>query len=302
MEIEPTANLPLIYQLTDPFDNATYYVQAVIYDSGSLRVLSTKNLSSQGGGLYSSTFYAPDDLSGSGRHIHVIISVYTDSNHTTYSDKYAKQIDKYLIKKTATSFGAGGADSDYTRIKKMIDDASAKNRSEIMDDMKKCMDGSMPKLDLSPVHDHLEEISDSISAIKIPDQKETDLTPIITSMERIGRAIAGIVQGIKIPEQKDVDLAPIITSLKAIEDQVNSISSFDSTNSLLLEQKKELVAVIEKTIKDLMAEQNAKNSKIREALALAAGADMPTPPQQKPVEAMPENMKTYFGEMPPQKT
>lgn len=215
MQIEPQFTLPLIYELTDPFDSSTYYIQSVIRDSLTGNILDTINLTSQGSGRYSSTVYPPQDSTGFGRHIDVTISVYTDSNYSIYSDVYQKKIDKYIVKASKQSFGGGGAEVNYDKIRKIIEEVLESKEDEDEDEVE------VEQIDFTPVYERFEAIQGMIGSIKIPEPKEFDDSSILSAIGGVSKRLSTKIDD---KEVTKVNLSPLINLLTETK---NIISSFD---------------------------------------------------------------------------
>lgn len=207
MQIEPQYTIPLIYQIVDPSDSTVYYVRAIVYDSLTRTVLATKNLVSQGNGLWSSTVTAPVDSTGLGRHIHVIIKVYTDSGYTTLSTDYNQQIDKYLVK-TQRVFGGTGSsgDVDYDKIKNIIkellkpiiEDDTTENKKEmaLLNKINKDVAEMCTKMDLM-------DSKDAQDTTENEPPEPVDFSPIINEIRGIGNTLGQKMNKITIPKPYD---------------------------------------------------------------------------------------------------
>ncbi len=96
--------------------------------------------------------------------------------------------------------GGGGADVDYQRIKKLVDEAV----------------GSLPQpekpqpVDLFPLQSAITELYTEIRAIKIPEAAKLDITPVLEQLKSIKKSISGIT----IPE---TDLSPVTSKLSDLE-------------------------------------------------------------------------------------
>lgn len=111
------------YQISNPQDLGTpYFVQCVVRNSLSLSIISTINLKSQGNGLYTGSYFVPQDSSGVGYELFETVSVYTDSGYTQLSPNYSIVNTPYEVKfqLSAGTFGganAGGYQPDLTDYK-----------------------------------------------------------------------------------------------------------------------------------------------------------------------------------------
>ena len=247
MQVEPQNTIPLIYQITDPSDSTIYYIRAIVYDSLTRDAISTHNLVSRGSGLWSSSTVAPADGSGFGRHIHVIIRVYTDSGYTTLSDIYTQQIDKYLIKST-TRFGGGnggGQDIDYEKIRKIVDSIVSEKIA-----------GFEPKpTDLSEINNKLNLLGKAINGIEIPDESEPlDISPIIKGIKDLEIVIIKKIEDIEIEEPKDYSL-----TLKELGNRIDIATDVVKTLTDSVASTNETINTSVKNIKDTLDKSSKEN-------------------------------------------
>ena len=243
MQVEPQQVIPLVYNITDPFDSATYYVRAVVSDSLTRAVISTVDLADRGSGRYDGVVNAPADMTGFGRHIDVVITVYTDSGYTSISPDKERIIDKYLVRRVAQSFGGQGVDIDYVKIKKFVTDA-------VSDELKKL---DIPQVDLQPVVTSIKRISKSIEDIRIPETKDvkpTDLTPVIREIQALGDVIKKETANISIPVPIDHT-----GDFNGIGDKVDSITQElrETIVTKIDSVKKEISSLLPGIVKDELA-------------------------------------------------
>lgn len=199
-------------------DSNTYYVQAVIKDARTNTTIDTVNLTDLGNRQFSKEWTVPADPSGQGFWIVIITTVYTDSGYTTKSTVYGEQFDNYLVFDRKNPWlggggGNGGGDVDYKKIGKMIDEAISKIKIPSPQPQK--------DIDLSELIAYLSLIKSSVENIKIPEQKETDLSPILSE-------IKNSISSIKFPEQKEPDFTPILKTLITFNNKLESISEKSS--------------------------------------------------------------------------
>ncbi len=279
MQVEPNVSLPLVYQITDPSDSTVYYIRAVIKDSLTGNTLDTKNLVSAGSGRYTSSFYAPADLSGSGRHIDVTITVYTNSGYTTVSDIYQKHIDKYLIKRPSLgSTGGGGYEVDYSKITKIVNESV----NSKIEDLKKIKDENLPLI-IEKI-DSLEKI---VSTPELPkEDKPIDFTPVLAYIDLAIKSISDKVDNKEVT--KSTDLSPVLDSISSIMNAISDLKNFidilNSKNSTA-NQTKEVKDIIETSIstaiENALKSINEKYNKINEAKSIidsiAGSGYAPTP-------------------------
>ncbi len=137
-----------------------------------------------------------------------------------------------------TQFGAlgvGGADVDYKRIKKLIDEAI----------------GALPKPeepkepDLIPISEGLQAVLVEIRSLPKPkDPEKTDYSPILQKLT----ALSADIKAIKIPEQEEVDLTPI---LDKIDEAPNSLRDMIEQMSGIVEG---IRGFFSKDVEDIKAE------------------------------------------------
>lgn len=297
MQVEPLVSIPLLYQTVDPSDSTVYYVRAVVRDTSLGTTLDTKNLASQGSGRYTSTYLAPQDGSGRGRHIDITITVYTDSGYSVLSDAYQRRVDKYLVRSTAASFGStgggNGGDVNYDKIKKMIEDALSDIRAALISnddnkDLHKKIDAISAKF--AP-------ILSSVKAIVIPKPQKVDLTPVIDALEQHSLDIHQKIEDKPVTKIEPTDLTPVSEKMDETSAKVDKVT--------------ELVQALESTIKESMqstAEEAAQSavrldqgradkiSNLVKELQGVAGSERLTPPSppapQEP--KVPEILSPYL--------
>lgn len=169
-QISPQEPLPLVYLLSDPTDTATYYVRAVLRDSGTNTVIATINLTNQGNRRFSAVTQAPNDASGLGRYIDITVSVYTNSNYTTKSDNYQEEMTKYLVQtRWSLAFGGGGgggSDIDYKKIREI--------NLDILKSLLEQIPPSTPQpvnveVKLTPILEKLKKLADDLTDLKNKD-------------------------------------------------------------------------------------------------------------------------------------
>jgi len=281
MQIEPQYTLPLVYELTDPFDTGVYYVRAVIRDSLSGETLQTINLIDKGNGRYTNSISAPQDPTGQGRHIDVVISIYTDAGYTTLSQTYQNKIDKFLIKRSVSFGGAGGVDVDYLKIQKMIDIS-----------VQKIIEGTKSQpMSLEPVIGQIKGLEKVITGIKMPtfEQKQQDMSPIISSIEKNSKAILKEIGSIEIPKPKDVDLYPIVSALEKVQSVVDSI--FEAVNKL----KNGILETIGSSIKSAFKINTDRSQKLKQLISeLSAQENQDVSNEIKSPEKPNKEIDNYF--------
>ncbi len=206
--IEPGTTVPLVYQnVAYASDPTLYYVRAVIRDSLSGTILETKNLTHIATGRYTSVFTAPEDGQGTGRHIDITITVYTDSGYTIKSTDYQER-NYTLISKSSHVFGGGGSNIDYDLIVKLI---------------KQMLDEKFVKEEKG-------------------EEKPIDFSPVLTLSKEAISAIADLKASIK-PAEK-VELEPVLKAINALNDLPKRIK-FDPIFSLVQQAALDVMQKIE---------------------------------------------------------
>lgn len=211
--LTPSQPYTLSYFITDPNDNATYYVRAVVYDAITGEVLDTKNLTalSTNPHLFTVRTQAPGDSSGHGRRIVVVATAYEDSGYTTKSPIYQEQSENYIVIKPGAGLTLGGGGVDWPLVKEMIVEEVGKATKVCAGMMTKINSISIAvskipttPVKLTPILDKLGELVTSIS--KIPTDGNIDFSPIFSRIEMVMRAIEekGIAEKTEIKTVLDI--------------------------------------------------------------------------------------------------
>lgn len=207
IQIRPSSTFPIVRQIADPTDSATYYVRAVIRDSVSGATLDTVNLTDQGNQRFTHNYAAPQDGSGFGRYIDVTTTVYSDSGYTTRTGVYADESQTYVVKEyTGNLGGGGGSDVSYKKIREIV-------REEIEKQEKVEMPEMPEQKDLTPAIAAMESrIVEAIRSIPQPDKPEKlDLSPVLASVDdAVNTMLLAVDQKEVTPE---TDLAPVMEAI-----------------------------------------------------------------------------------------
>lgn len=216
MQVQPSLITPgdpfdIFYFLRNPIDNATYYVQAVIYDVRTGVVLATTQLSPTATNphLFISRLQAPADSQSLGRNIVAIASVYTDSGYTTKSDAYEEQEQYFLVKAAPTLLGGG---VDYRVIREMMQEEVAKGLKSL----------PQPAPETEPAPMPFDALFGTLGALqreinRIP-KEDTDLSGISEQLTALKDAIAALPQ--EAPETPDY--TPILAAITALKTELGS--------------------------------------------------------------------------------
>jgi hypothetical protein len=220
MQLHPREQFTIVRQLQNPYITDTFYVRAVIRNSKTDTIIETLDLIDNTGQRFSKTWMVPADPSGQGFYISIVTSVYTDSGYTTKSENYGDEENTYLIQDRYV-FNPNypvGADVDYKRIKKMIDEAVARVAA---------VTPSEPKV-VTVTKEVIKEVR--IPEVKIVESvKSVNIDPVLSAIKDVGKKIAAI-EFPEIPEQKPVDMVPVIRKIEDVESSVmKALSKVDSS-------------------------------------------------------------------------
>lgn len=196
MILNPQETFIVARQLNDPADSNTYYVQAVIRNAKTDAIIATLNLDSKGSQRFTREWQVVSDPTGLGLYITVTTTVYTDSGYTTKSTAYAVEQYELLIQDRINPFirgGGGGADVDYKRIRKIIQEEIG-------------IPPEQKEPDLVPISEGLQAVITEIRSLPRP--KDTDLSQILEQLARLEAAVKAI------PASRTVDLTPVTDILQ----------------------------------------------------------------------------------------
>lgn len=213
LSIRPGSTFPIVRQIADPTDSATYYVRAVVRDSVTGDTLATVNLTDQGNQRFTYNYTAPSDGSGLGRYIDVTTTVYSDSGYTTRTGIYADESQTYMVKENEVHLGGGGSvDVDYKKIRTIVKELL----DEQEDDTEEVETPEAPEQeDLKPVLSALEtRILSAIGGIKIPQPERVDLAPVT---DKVDESINTILMAVDSKEvTPETDLTPVLNEIQAL--------------------------------------------------------------------------------------
>lgn len=169
MQLKPREYFTIARGLTDHTDSNTYYVRAVIRNARTDELLDTVNLTDQGNRRFSYPWQVPADTSGEGFYILITTTVYSDSGYTSKSDLYREEFSTYLVADRMNpnlGVGGGGADIDYKKVRKIIEEELKKLK--------------LPEqVDLAPV-------LEAVKQIPAPtEQKDVDFSPLTKKIDEI---------------------------------------------------------------------------------------------------------------------
>lgn len=208
MEIRPQAPYTISFFITDHTDTNTYYCRAVVYDTTTGELLETHNLSATSGNsrLFNKRAQAPGDPSGQGRKITIVATAYSDAGYTIKSPLYQEQAENYVVIKAPISGGGFGTQVDYRTIREIVQEEISK----------------------IPAPEKIEIPEFPI----IPEQKEPDLTGIISAINSSKNDIEKKIELIKI--------SSVINAIDSLKNNIDSIEIPEHDMSSVLNAIKEL--------------------------------------------------------------
>lgn len=210
LSIRPGSTFPIVRQIADPTDSATYYVRAVVRDSVTGDTIATVDLVDQGNQRFTYNYPAPSDGSGFGRYIDVTTTVYSDSGYTTRTGIYADENQTYMVKENEVhlGFGGGGADVDYKKIRTIL--------KELLDEHEKMEMPEIPEQkDITPAINALEtRILGAINGIEIPQPEKIDLTDVISKVDEAINTLLIAVDSKEVTPETDI--TPVLSQIESL--------------------------------------------------------------------------------------
>lgn len=201
MQLNPGEVFPIVYQLNDPSDTGTYYVRAVIRNARTGATIETVNLTDDTGQRFSYPWTVIQDSSGLGLFITITVTVYTDSGYTAKAVNYGIVDTTHLIhERVNRSFGGGGG---------------------VSVDYKR-----IAKM-----------IKDEVAKIKI---KDSDFTPILTSLTKSEKNIISLVQSL----EQDEALAHLKSEMSHAKEVLSKISAFKESIQAAHSDVKNLQSIV----------------------------------------------------------
>lgn len=243
MILNPGEYFTVVRQLQDPADTGTYYVRAIIRNARTDEVLTTLDLTDRGSQRFSKSWLVPADPIGLGFYISVETHVYTDAGHTAVSDVYGQEITTLLVDNRFRSLNAGGgADIDYKKVKKLLAEALSEFEWPKLPDLAPILEGLKKAFNFRDVllshvkridkntegidegFASLEEATTRIEAKEFPQQKEVDLSPVLTAIENI-------------PQPDPVNLHPVLEGIDGLRSALDAGALTDLTKAAEALQK-----------------------------------------------------------------
>lgn len=227
IQLEPREYFTIVKQIGNHTDSTTYYVRATIRNARTDALIDTVNLADKGNRRFTYNWQVPADVSGLGFYISILSEVYTDSNYTTKSSRYADEMNTYLIQtRNKSTGGGGGVDVDYKRITKIVSDLNKELLSEVKIPTPVV---NVEKTDLGEVLKSLKTIQKGVDKVCNKEDEKIDLRPIVDSIKALHKEMCDSFESILNKKEKEIDFSPI---LKVLEKEQNSEIK-DSLNKLI---------------------------------------------------------------------
>lgn len=246
LQLRPREYFTIARGLEDHTDSGTYYVQAVIRNAKTDALIDTVNLTDHGSRRFSTPWQVPADTSGEGFYILITTTIYDDSGYTSKSGSYGEKFDTYLVQDRPNpnlGMGGGGVDIDYKKVRAMLKEeiAGIPPAPDIPD---------FPSVDLRPVFDRLEGISEAIGAI--PQPATINMKPVMDALEAVRSAVANF----HIPE---CDHTPFTKALDTFESSATELNRVVANlGKAFIEDQDALKSSIEANLSDVLRRSDLK--------------------------------------------
>lgn len=280
MDLFTQHNFSIVRQLENPALTGPYYVQAVIRNAYSDALLATINLTDKTNQRFKGDWKIPADPSGEGFYVSIITSVYSDSGYTTKSTDYGDEENTYLVvdnprtNKTGGGFSPSGGSGLIARD---VRDIFKEELAKIVKDLKPEKPKDIKFPDQKEYDPRFDELLNAIKAIKMPEWKATDLSPIIKAIE----ALKSNIDGIDIPK---LDLSPIISALK--DNAENDDLTASELKDILGALEESLLKSIPKIVIDTIQGMNFITTSITHATDRSTNDKLKK--EEKPEEELPK--------------
>lgn len=243
--LQPQRAFPIVRQIANHLDVATYYVQAVVRNADG-DTIATVQLEDKGGQRFQKKWQVPIDGSGQGSYISIVTSVYTDSGYTTKSSNYGDEETTYLIfdrVMPAMRGGGGQGNIDIASIRRVIADELDK-RKEVEEPEEK-------EVEFPEIPRYEESFSALASAIanlqgevnKIPKEK-VDLSGITNGLQNLAQMVNDK------PVTPETDIMPMLTEFRNMTNLV--LEAMNNFGLETREARDDIKETVIATIKDEM--------------------------------------------------
>jgi len=214
--LEPKEFFPITYQIDDPLNTDTLYVQAVIRNSVKDTIIDTVNLTDLGDQRFRNTWNVIEDPSGAGLYITITIKVYTDSGYTTQSDVFAIEQTQYIIQPRYNRIlgggGPGGSTINYKKLGKIVSSTVEKEIKRLPKAEKQI------KTNLKPINKTLQKLNNELNDTKNKsDFNNREAIKLLSNEIATNRSmIIKAIDDKHIPEPEKVDLQPLQTGIESL--------------------------------------------------------------------------------------
>lgn len=249
--IAPQKAFAIDRYINNPDDTATHYVRAIVRNSVNRYIYGTFDMVDDGTGFFSYQWVTPNDTSGTGLQVTILVSVYDDPGYTTISDTYGTEVTDYIIKDLAggRSFGVGGLSGlvnrgykgwtreDWEQLKKILREVLNEfpfpvttvdydRIGEITKQEEICFDSVIEAInggfvsndktkDLAELLDFISKLSQKIESVKLEVPPEfVDLAARLKDIENYRDDIHKFLEQIALNSRKDIGEVKKIVSKK----------------------------------------------------------------------------------------
>lgn len=251
----PSQIFTLVYQLGNPGDVNTYFVQAIVRYAQTGAIISTINLVNQGNQRFTGTFTVPADVSGNGYYLDITYTVYTDAMYSVLSQMYPIQnAVGQVLQQITPGIGFGGGDGisevELRRIFELYMGKSEKPKSS-----KEMAAESSDRFDKEEMYERIESVRG----------EPVDISPILSGLEKIG----GHIKSIKIPEypkQEKTDLSPVLRMIHIVAERLASVEKISSAAHVesLAQRLEKMIEKVEYSLKQMSDANEETNKSHRE--------------------------------------
>lgn len=259
MQLNPREYFTIVRQIDDPYDTTTYYVRAVIRNARTDDIIDTVDLSDQGNGRFSKPWQVPADTSGQGFYIIITTTVYEDSGYSTASRRYAVEQNEHLVHRRRQAVGGGAVDYRIIGqvVNEILDQRGVKKEAIDKEDIKSLVVDELKKVK--------SDLKKSIGGITIPEEKELDLTPLVSLLQETRDELSRKVD--EKPVTEKTNIKPILDNMdqlgRSIEQSNETIQKVKDLKTVLEEVPKilNLVQQVEEVMKDVLFVANRNKRK-----------------------------------------
>lgn len=253
--LQPQVAFPIVRQISNHLDGATYYVRAVVRDANGTTI-DTVNLASQGGQRYQTSWQVPVDSLGQGRYISIVTSVYTDSGYTLKSENYGDEETTYLIfDRVMPAMRGGGTNLDYSKIRKIVQEEVEAKKIDFPEQKEYQMrwDEVLEKIDTA--------INSIETAIQRAKPSPVNLEPVIGVVkDTVARGVNDLAELMVASQPQPVDLTPVLNGIQEVRDSIVQDIKIGDLEDFKNEVAQEVQSTVERSVKEQL--DNAEFSSV----------------------------------------